>query len=149
MYNYSMFANGLLMVTSAPTVAPTSMAMAATATVAETKKIEIPVITDPFQANATITYTTSAAGKATVAAKEGNNKIAVVTGVDEGSATITATDGTVTATCTVTVEKKAQEQEELQRTIASLQQTLTAIPPEIIAEYNDPKSERKETIAIE
>ena len=47
------------------------------------------------------------------------------------------------------LEKKAQEQEELQHTIASLQQTLTAIPPEIIAEYNDPKSERKEIIAIE
>ena len=47
------------------------------------------------------------------------------------------------------LEKKAQEQEELQRTIASLQQTLTTIPAEIIAEYNDPKSERKENIAIE
>ena len=47
------------------------------------------------------------------------------------------------------LEKKVQEQEELQRTISSLQQTLTAIPPEIIAEYNDPKSERKENIAIE
>ena len=47
------------------------------------------------------------------------------------------------------LEKKVKEQEELQRTIASLQQTLTAIPPEIIAEYNDPKSERKEPIAID
>ena len=47
------------------------------------------------------------------------------------------------------LEKKVQEQEELQHTIASLQQTLTAIPPEIIAEYNEPKSERKENIAIE
>ena len=47
------------------------------------------------------------------------------------------------------LEKKLQEQEELQRTIASLQQTLTAIPPEIIAEYNDSKLNRKETIAIE
>ena len=49
------------------------------------------------------------------------------------------------------LEKKVQEQEELQRTISSMQQTLTAIPPEIIAEYNEPKSEseRKETIAIE
>ena len=47
------------------------------------------------------------------------------------------------------LEKKTQEQEELQRTIMSLQQTLTAIPAEIIAEYNDPKSERKEIIAIE
>ena len=43
------------------------------------------------------------------------------------------------------LEKKVQQQEELQRTISSLQQTLTAIPPEIIAEYNEPKSERKET----
>ena len=47
------------------------------------------------------------------------------------------------------LEKKVQQQEELQRTIASLQQTLTAIPPEIIAEYNEPESERKEPIAIE
>ena len=47
------------------------------------------------------------------------------------------------------MERKVQEHEELQRTIASLQQTLTAIPPEIIAEYNEPKSERKELIAIE
>ena len=47
------------------------------------------------------------------------------------------------------LEKKVQQQEELQRTISSLQQTLTAIPPEIIAEYNEPKSERKEPIAVE
>ena len=47
------------------------------------------------------------------------------------------------------LERKVREQEELQHTIASLQQTLTAIPPEIIAEYNEPKSERKEPIAIE
>ena len=104
MYQYSCFANGMLYVTSAPTVHATALAMPATATVTEGKSIEIPVVTTPFQANATITYTTSAAGKATVAAKSGNNKIAVVTGVDDGSATITATDGTVTATCTVTVE---------------------------------------------
>ena len=36
--------------------------------------------------------------KATVAAKEGNNKIAVVTGVKAGSSVITATAGNVTAT---------------------------------------------------
>ena len=47
------------------------------------------------------------------------------------------------------LERKVQEQEKLQHTIASLQQTLTAIPPEIIAEYNEPKSDRKEPIAIE
>ena len=47
------------------------------------------------------------------------------------------------------LEKKVQEHENLQHTVLLLQQTLTAIPPEIIAEYNDPKSERKEIIAIE
>ena len=47
------------------------------------------------------------------------------------------------------LEKKVQEHENLQHTVQLLQQTLTAIPLEIIAEYNEPKSERKETIAIE
>ena len=42
------------------------------------------------------------------------------------------------------LEKKVQEQEELRHTIASLQQTLTAIPAEIIAQYSEPKSEGKE-----
>ena len=42
------------------------------------------------------------------------------------------------------LEKKVQEQDELQQTIMSLQQTLTAIPPEIIREYSEPKSEGKE-----
>lgn len=107
MYNYSMFANAKIIATSAPTVNPTTITMPSTATVVEDGTVEIPVVTDPFQANATITYTTSAAGKATVAAKSGNNKIAVVTGVDEGSATITATCGTVSATCTVTVTAKS------------------------------------------
>ena len=91
------------MVTSVPTINPTTMTMPSTATVVEGKTVELPVITDPFQANATITYTSSDGTKASVAAKSGNNKIAVVTGLAAGSSTITATDGTVTATCTVTV----------------------------------------------
>ena len=47
------------------------------------------------------------------------------------------------------LERKVQEQEELQRTIASLQQTLTAIPPEIIAEYNNPKEEKTHYTGLE
>jgi uncharacterized protein with von Willebrand factor type A (vWA) domain len=47
------------------------------------------------------------------------------------------------------LEKKVQEQEELRHTIASLQQTLTAIPPEIIEEYSKPESERKDTVLHE
>ena len=47
------------------------------------------------------------------------------------------------------LKRKVQEQEELQRTIASLQQTLTAIPPEIIAEYNNPKEEKARYTGLE
>lgn len=103
MYNYSLFANACVIATASPTVNPTTITMPTTATVVEGATVEIPVVTDPFQANATITYSSSAESKATVTPKEGNSKIAVVTGVDEGSATITATCGNVTATCTVTV----------------------------------------------
>lgn len=106
MYNYSLFANAKIIATSAPTVAPTTIEFttpAAAATVKAGETLELPVITDPFQANATITYTSGTAAKATVAAKSGNNKVAVVTGVAEGTSVITATCGNVTDTITVTV----------------------------------------------
>ena len=46
-------------------------------------------------------------------------------------------------------EKKVQELDDLQHMVEALQQTMDAIPAEIIAIYNEPKSERKELIAIE
>lgn len=106
MYNYSLFANGVVLCTSAPSVDIVSMkftdATGKKVTAGET--LELHIETTPFPANATITYTSGTVGKATVAAKEGNNKIAVVTGVAAGSSTITATAGNVTATYSVTVE---------------------------------------------
>lgn len=106
MYNYSVFANAKLIVTSEPEVAPTSMTFGiaeTSATVKAGETLELPVITDPAQANKTITYTSGTVGKATVASKTGDNKVAVVTGVATGTSVITATCGTVTATITVTV----------------------------------------------
>ena len=47
------------------------------------------------------------------------------------------------------LEKKVQELEDLQHMVEALQQTMDAIPAEIIAIYNEPKSDRKELIAIE
>ena len=47
------------------------------------------------------------------------------------------------------LEKKVQELNDLQHMVEALQRTLDAIPAEIIAIYNEPKSERKELIAIE
>ena len=108
MYNYSLFANAVVFATSVPTVKPTKITFVpATASVEEEDTVELKVVTVPFQANATITYTTSAAAKATVAAKTGNNKIAVVTGVADGSATITGTVDNVSGTATITVTDPA------------------------------------------
>ena len=47
------------------------------------------------------------------------------------------------------LEKKVQELDDLQYMVESLQKTMDAIPAEILAIYNEPKSERKEIIAIE
>ena len=47
------------------------------------------------------------------------------------------------------LEKKVQELEDLQHMVEALRQTMDAIPPEILAIYNEPKSERKEHIAYE
>ena len=104
MYNFSCFANARIICTSVPTIKPTSISLVpSTASVEEGATVELKAVTVPFQANATITYTTSAAAKATVAAKSGDNKTAVVTGVDDGSATITATVDSVSGTASITV----------------------------------------------
>ena len=106
MYNYSLFANGVVFCTSAPSVDIVSMKFteSAGAKVTVGDDIELHIETTPFPANATITYSSGTVANATVAAKEGNNKIAVVTGVKAGSSVITATAGNVTATYTITVE---------------------------------------------
>ena len=108
MYNYSLFANAVVLCASVPTVKPKTITLVpSTASVEEEDTVELKAVTVPFQANATITYTTSAAAKATVAAKSGDNKTAVVTGVADGSATITATVDNVSGTATITVTDPA------------------------------------------
>lgn len=108
MYAYSCFANGKLFVTSLPTVKPTKITFNETApTVEEEATVKLSVVTEPFQANDTITYTSSDSTKATVAADSNDNKKCVVTGVADGTVTITATCGNVTGTVTVTVTNPA------------------------------------------
>lgn len=105
MYNYSLFANAVVFCTSAPSVDIVSMKFtdATGLSVEADDTIELHIETTPFPANATITYSSGTVAKATVAAKEGNNKIAVVTGKAAGTSVITATAGNVTATYTITV----------------------------------------------
>lgn len=106
MYNYSLFANAVVFATAASTVQPTELDFGkSTDEVTEGQKLELPVAVTPHEANGAITYTSSDSTKATVAAKTGDPRTAVVTGVAAGSATITASadSGEVTDTITITV----------------------------------------------
>lgn len=105
MYNFSLFANHTLFVTSAPSVATTKIDYLETAPeVTAGEKIRLHIKTTPFTANDTITFTSGTVAKATV--EKIDNRTVEVTGVAAGSSVITASNGAatpVTATVTVTV----------------------------------------------
>lgn len=102
MYNFSLFANGVVFVTSEPTVATKTITFKETAPeVTADEKITLHIATDPFQANDTITFSSGTVAKATV--EKIDNRTVEVTGKAAGSSVITATNGTVSATVTVTV----------------------------------------------
>ena len=110
MYGISQFANHMVFATEDPTVAPTEIDTDVTSVeVTVGKTAEVKFTTVPFSANGTITYSDGASGEFfTVAAKTGDPKTAVLTGVKAGNnktltATATDPDGT-TITKTVTVK---------------------------------------------
>ena len=104
-YNFSLFANGVIFATSQPTVAIESMRFAegTGVSVNENGTKAVTVLTTPAWANATITYTSGSSDVFTVTADSSNNKRGIVTGVGSGTATLTATDGSTSTTLTVTV----------------------------------------------
>ena len=109
MYNYSFFANAVVFATALPSVDATDIDFdenAPTSVVAG-QKIEARVITAPVNATSAITYSSSATSYATVAPDPNDARIAVITGVAEGSATITATCNGHTDTLAVTVSASA------------------------------------------
>ena len=102
MYNMSLFANGVIFATADPTVAATSLKFIETAPeVTAGEDIVLHVETTPFTANPTLSYTSSATTYATVGSETG--KYITVTGVSAGSSTITVSDGTHSATVSLTV----------------------------------------------
>ena len=106
MYNMSLFANGVVFATSAPSVASTALKFNETSpSVVEGSKIKLHLTATPFQANDTITFSSGTEAKATV--EKIDNRTVEVTGVDDGTSVITATNGTVSATVTVTVTASA------------------------------------------
>jgi Bacterial surface proteins containing Ig-like domains len=105
-YNMSLFANGVIFATADPTVAATKLEFVETsASVTAGDDIVLHVKTTPYTANPTLTYTTSADTYADVGSETG--KYITVSGVAAGSATITVTDGTHSATISVTVNAAA------------------------------------------
>ena len=101
-FNYSLFANGLMLVGQIPTINVSSMVVdKATVSVAESATATVQITTTPFNANETISVVSSAEGKATATI---SGRTITITGVDAGSATITAsTVSGASATIAVTV----------------------------------------------
>lgn len=108
MYEYSLFANAVIFASGEATVNPTGFKFLVggeeKTSLTITAATDVEVVTTPYAANATITYASSATGKATVAKKDGANKVITITPVADGSSNITATVGDVTATLAVTVD---------------------------------------------
>lgn len=102
MYSYSLFSNALVFCTSAPSVPASKIEFNETSpSVVAGEKITLSVTTTPFQANPTITFSSGTEAKATISKID--DKHVEVTGVAAGTSVITATDGTHSATVTVTV----------------------------------------------
>lgn len=106
MYNYSLFANGVIFATSAPTVNATAIEVDKDEiTVGAGQTAKVTVKTTPFSANQTITVASSAEAVATATI---DGKEITITGVAsgqsaDGTATITVTCGNLTDTISVTV----------------------------------------------
>lgn len=105
MVNYSLFANCLVFATENPVVTATSANfLLDSIEVKKGEKVELGLNVVPFEATDEITFSSSSDSTATVARKEGNNRIAEVTGIEAGEATITASVGSsITTSTTVTV----------------------------------------------
>lgn len=102
MYGYSLFANSVIFATEMPSIATTAIEFKEeSGSVVAGQKIKLHIKTTPFTSTDTITFSSSATTYATVTKID--NRTVEVTGASAGSATITATNGTVSDTCTVTV----------------------------------------------
>ena len=102
MVNFSLFANAVVFATAAPVVDATAITAGAdTASVKAGEKVTVPFELTPPNATTTVTVASSATSYATATIK---GKTVEITGVAEGSATITLTAGEgITDTIAVTV----------------------------------------------
>ena len=105
MYQYSLFANAVVLATALPTITITDLAFGAD--MYGTKvgtNIEVPVTVTPFGGSTSITFNSSDSDVFTVAPKSGDARTAVITPVAAGTAVLTATAGNVVASVAVNIE---------------------------------------------
>ena len=111
MYNYSLFANGVVLAVDDPEVAITSMrfleASESGVSVKVGESVVLNIETTPFPANGEITYDDGASGEYfTATAVSGNPKQVTILGVKAGNnktCTASANSGATTATCKINV----------------------------------------------
>lgn len=106
-FNYSLFANALMLVTELPTIATSSMSFEnATMSIDVGEEKVNTLITVPFNATETVTFTSSDTGEDYVEITKVDNKHVKVEGkaATGAAVTITATGGTSGKTATFTVE---------------------------------------------
>ena len=104
MYQYSLFANAVVLATSLPTIAITSLSFGTDqVSTAVGTNLDVPVSAMPFAGTTSITFTSSDSDVFTTAAKSGEPRTAVVTPVAAGTAVLTATAGNVTASVVVKI----------------------------------------------
>lgn len=109
MYNFSLFANGVIFATSLPSNVPyESLSFGKDSeSVAEGATKTLTLTALPTRANATISYETSNESVFTLEKSATDERKVTITGVDDGTATLTATTGSgesaKTATITITV----------------------------------------------
>lgn len=101
-FNYSLFANALMLVKALPTLNISSMQFNETSPeVTAGEKITLSITTTPFTATQPVTFSSGTTSKASVTKID--DRTVEVTGVADGTSVITASAGSVTATVTVKV----------------------------------------------
>ena len=101
-FNYSLFANALMLVKALPTLNISTMQFNETSPEVKVgEKIRLSITTTPFTATQEVTFTSGTTSKATVTKVD--DRTVEVSGVEAGTSVITAKAGSVTATVTVKV----------------------------------------------
>ena len=104
MYEYSLFANAVVLATALPTITITGLSFGTDlVSTAVGTNIDVPVSATPFAGTTSINFTSSDSDVFTTAPKSGEPRTAVVTPVAAGTAVLTATAGSVTTSVVVKI----------------------------------------------